>query len=90
MKYIYFVMVEDLLRPVFLLKRMGSIISNHLLEGDYNKMNTWDHLIKGEHMRKLNQNMDIYDETYYRDEFMDIKLKHPNYIEYLIENHKYD
>ena len=35
-----------LLRPVFLLKRMGSIISNPLLEGDYNKMNTWDHLIK--------------------------------------------
>lgn len=75
-----------LLRPVFLLKRMGSIISNPLLEGDYNKMNTWDHLIKGEHMYKLDQMMDVYDETYYRDEFMDIKLKHPNYIEYLTEN----
>ena len=75
-----------LLRPVFLLKRMGSLISNPLLEGDYDKMNTWDHLIKGEHMYRLNQTMDIYDETYHRDEFMDIKLKHPNYIEYLIEN----
>ena len=41
---------------------------------------------KGEHMYKLNETMDIYDETYYRDEFMDIKLKHPNYIEYLTEN----
>ena len=30
--------------------------------------------------------MDVYDETYYREEFMDIKLKHPNYIYYLIEN----
>jgi DNA-directed RNA polymerase II subunit RPB2 len=65
---------------------MGSLISNPLLEGDYDKMNTWDHLIKGEHMYRLNQTMDIYDETYYRDEFMDIKLKHPNYIDYLIEN----
>ena len=75
-----------LLRPVFLLRKMGSLITNPLLEGDYDKMNTWDHLIKGEHMYKLNQTMDIYDETYHRDEFMDIKLKHPNYIEYLIEN----
>jgi len=75
-----------LLRPVFLLKRMGSLISNPLLEGDYDKMNTWDHLIKGEHMYRLDSKMDVYDETYYRDEFLDIKLKHPNYIEYLIEN----
>ena len=75
-----------LLRPVFLLKRMGSLISNPLLEGDYDKMNTWDHLIKGEHMYRLDPKMDVYDETYYRDEFMDIKLKHPNYLEYLIEN----
>ena len=75
-----------LLRPVFLLKRMGSLISNPLLEGDYDKMNTWDHLIKGEHMYRLDSKMNIYDETYHRDEFMDIKLKHPNYIEYLIEN----
>jgi len=75
-----------LLRPVFLLKRMGSLISNPLLEGDYDKMNTWDHLIKGEHMYRLDSKMDVYDETYYRDEFMDIKLKYPNYLEYLIEN----
>ena len=75
-----------LLRPVFLLKRMGSLITNPLLEGDYDKMNTWDHLIKGEHMYRLDSKMDVYDETYYRDEFLDIKLKHPNYLEYLIEN----
>ena len=75
-----------LLRPVFLLKQMGSKISNPLLEGDFNKMDSWDHLITGEHMYQLNSKIDVYDETYYRDEFMDIKLKHKNYIEYLIQN----
>jgi len=75
-----------LLRPVFLLRKMGSKISNNLLEGDTGKMNTWGHLIKGEHMYKINENMDVYDESYHRDEYMDIKLKYPNYIDYLIEN----
>ena len=75
-----------LLRPVFLLKRMGAIISNRLIEGDNSKMNTWNHLIRGEHIYKLDEDMTIYDEKYYRDEFMDIKMKHPNYIEYLTEN----
>ena len=75
-----------LLRPVFLLRKMGSLLSNPLIEGDFSKMNTWNHLIRGEHMYKLNPDMSIYDEKYYREEFMDIKLKHPNYIEYLTEN----
>jgi DNA-directed RNA polymerase II subunit RPB2 len=75
-----------LLRPVFLLRKMGKLVSNNLLEGDYGKMNTWDHLIRGEHMYHLNPKMSIYDETYHREEFLDIKLKHPNYIEYLTEN----
>ena len=75
-----------LLRPIFLLRKMGSKISNNLLEGDVSKMNTWDHLIKGEHMYKLNSKMDVYDETYHRDEFIDIKLKNKNYIEYLTLN----
>mgnify|MGYP000436012172 FL=1 len=65
---------------------MGSKISNPLLEGDFNKMDSWDHLITGEHMYQLNSKIDVYDETYYRDEFMDIKLKYPNYLEYLTEN----
>ena len=46
-----------LLRPVFLLRKMGKLVSNNLLEGDYSKMNTWDHLIRGEHMYHLNQKM---------------------------------
>ena len=75
-----------LLRPSIFIETYGFSHFKSSLEGDYDKMNTWDHLIGGEHMYRLNQTMDIYDETYYRDEFMDIKLKHPNYIEYLIEN----
>lgn len=75
-----------LLRPIFLLRKMGSLLSNPLIEGDYSKMDSWNHLIRGEHMYKLNPEMSIYDETYYREEFMDIKLKYPNYIDYLIDN----
>ena len=75
-----------LLRPIFLLQKNGSMISNRLIEGDYSKMNTWNHLIHGEHIYKLDPEKSIYDDTYYREEFMDIKLKHKNYIDYLIQN----
>ena len=75
-----------LLRPVFVLKRMGSQISNQLIEGDFQKMNTWNHLIRGEHMYKIDPKMSVYDESYFRDEFMDIKLKYPDYISYLTDN----
>ena len=75
-----------LLRPVFVLKRMGSQISNQLIEGDFQKMNTWNHLIRGEHMYKIDPKMSVYDESYFRAEFMDIKLKYPDYISYLTDN----
>jgi len=75
-----------LLRPVFVLKKMGSLISNPLIEGDFQKMNTWNHLIRGEHMHKINPEMSVYDEGYYREEFMDIKMKYPDYISYLTDN----
>jgi len=75
-----------LLRPVFVLRRMGSLISNQLIEGDFQKMNTWNHLIRGEHMYKINSEMSVYDESYYREEFMDIKMKYPDYISYLTDN----
>ena len=75
-----------LLRPVFVLKKMGSLISNPLIEGDFQKMNTWNHLIRGEHMYKINPEMSVYDEGYYREEFMDIKMKYPDYISYLTDN----
>ena len=75
-----------LLRPIFLLQKRGSMISNALIEGDYSKMDNWNHLIHGEHIYKMDPEKSIYDDTYYRDEFMDIKLKYPNYIDYLIQN----
>jgi DNA-directed RNA polymerase II subunit RPB2 len=75
-----------LLRPVFVLRRMGSQISNQLIEGDFEKMNTWNHLIRGEHMYKIDPEISVYDESYHRSEFMDIKLKHPDYISYLTDN----
>tara|TARA_B110000285_G_scaffold57608_1_gene65826 strand:- start:164 stop:3862 length:3699 start_codon:yes stop_codon:yes gene_type:complete len=75
-----------LLRPVFVLRRMGSQISNQLIEGDFEKMNTWNHLIRGEHMYKIDPEISVYDESYHRSEFMDIKLKYPDYISYLTDN----
>ena len=75
-----------LLRPVFVLRKMGSQNTNSLIEGDFQKMNTWNHLIRGEHMYKINPDMSVYDEGYYRDEFIDIKLKYPDYISYLTDN----
>jgi DNA-directed RNA polymerase II subunit RPB2 len=75
-----------LLRPVFVLKKMGSIISNLLIEGDFQKMNTWNHLIRGEHMYKIDPEMSVYDESYHRSEFMDIKMRFPDYISYLTDN----
>jgi DNA-directed RNA polymerase II subunit RPB2 len=75
-----------LLRPVFVLKKMGSQISNQLIEGDFQKMNTWNHLIRGEHMYKIDPEMSVYDESYHRSEFMDIKMRFPDYISYLTDN----
>ena len=75
-----------LLRPIFVLKRMGSIISNELIEGDFNKMTHWNHLIRGEHMFQIDPEMSIYDEKYHRDEFMKIKDTKEDYISYLEDN----
>ena len=75
-----------LLRPVFVLQKRGEVLSNALIEGDYNKMSSWNHLIRGEHMYKLNPEMSVYDETYYRDIFYEIKEKHSDYIGYLSDN----
>ena len=37
-------------------------------------------------MYKLNSEMSVYDETYYRDEFYEIKEKHSDYSGYLSDN----
>ena len=75
-----------LLRPVLVLKKMGSKVSCPLIEGDFSKMSSWNHLIRGEHMYRLDPEMSIYDERYHRDEFMIIKDKHEDYLSYLEDN----
>ena len=56
-----------LLRPIFLLQKNGSMISNRLIEGDYSKMNTWNHLIHGEHIYKLDPNCEDCRLSCYKD-----------------------
>ena len=75
-----------LLRPVLVLKKMGSKVSCPLIEGDFSKMSSWNHLIRGEHMYKNDPEMSIYDERYHRDEFMVIKDKYEDYLSYLEDN----
>ena len=75
-----------LLRPIFVLKKMGSLYSNELIEGNFNKMTHWNHLIHGEHMYQLDSEISIYDERYHKNEFIKIKELHENYISYLEDN----
>ena len=37
-------------------------------------------------MYKIDPKMSVYDESYFRDEFMDIKMRYPDYISYLTDN----
>lgn len=75
-----------LLRPVFVLRKRGEVVSNRLIEGDYSKMSSWNHLIRGEHMYRINPEMSVYDDSYYRDIFYEIKEKHSDYMAYLSDN----
>ena len=74
-----------LLRPIFVLKKIGSLLTNELIEGDYQYATNWDHLIRG-YMYNINPELSIYDETYHKEIFMDIKRKHPDYIDFLRNN----
>ena len=75
-----------LLRPVFVLQKKGEVVSNPLIEGEYSKMSSWNHLIRGEHMYNIDPEMSVYDEKYYRDVFYEIKDKHDDYMTYLSDN----
>ena len=75
-----------LLRPVFVLKRMGSIYSNELIEGDNSYMTHWNHLVRGTHMYKIDKEMSVYDETYHSEELVKIKEKYEDYLSYLEDN----
>ena len=74
-----------LLRPVFVLKQIGSILTNELIEGDYSYAENWNRLIRG-YMYSENPELSIYDESYHRDKLIEIKRKHPDYIRFLTDN----
>jgi len=74
-----------LLRPIFVLKKIGSLLTNELIEGDYTYAKNWFSLIRG-CMNQINPDLSIYNENYHRDTFNEIKRKYPDYIQYLKEN----
>ena len=75
-----------LLRPILVLKKIGSLNTNELIEGNYEYASNWNKLIRGSHMYQKNPELSIYDESYFKDELDDIKLKNPDYIQYLEDN----
>ena len=75
-----------LLRPILVLKKIGSLNTNELIEGNYEYASNWNKLIRGSHMYQKNPELSIYDESYFKDELDDIKLKYPDYIQYLEDN----
>jgi DNA-directed RNA polymerase II subunit RPB2 len=75
-----------LLRPLFVLKKMGNKLSNELIEGDYSHASNWNKLIRGSHIYKQKGDLSIYDETYFKEELDLIKINNPDYIQYLEDN----
>jgi len=75
-----------LLRPVFVLRTMGSKRSNNLIEGDFSYMTHWNHLIRGNYMYTIDSEMSVYNELYHRKELNEIKEKYEDYILYLEDN----
>ena len=74
-----------LLRPIFVLKQIGSILTNELIEGDYSYAENWNRLIRG-YMYSEDPELSIYDETYHREKLMEIKRKYPDYMTFLRDN----
>ena len=75
-----------LLRPVFVLRTMGSKRSNNLIEGDFSYMTHWNHLIRGNYMYNIDSEISVYNELYHRKELNEIKEKYEDYISYLEDN----
>ena len=75
-----------LLRPLFVLKRKGDKISNELIEGDYSYASNWSKLIRGSYMFNKYPGQSIYDESYFREDLMNVKATHADYISFL-EDH---
>ena len=75
-----------LLRPLFVLKKRGDKVSNELIEGDYSYASNWPKLIRGSYMFKKYPNQSIYDERYFREDLLEVKKTHPDFISFL-EDH---
>ena len=75
-----------LLRPLLVLKKVGPGKTNELIDGNYDCASNWNKLIRGSHMYKKYPDLSIYDERYFKEELDDIKLKYPDYIQYLEDN----
>ena len=81
----FYVFTDDgrLLRPIFVLRRIGPVKTNELIEGNHNWATEWKRLIRGKHMYDKDPEFSIYDESYNRDELMKIKSLHKDYLTYL-------
>ena len=58
-----------IVRPIFVLK---DDLSNELINGEVEKMDNWSHLIHG-YMYTVNKNVSPQDDTYYKNELMELK-----------------
>ena len=83
----YFVFTDSgrLLRPLLRLKTIGPLRTNELIEGDYSTALNWSSLTRG-YMGTLIPDFSIYDERYFQEELSQIKIKHPDYLEFLEAN----
>jgi len=75
-----------LLRPLLVLKKVGPDKTNELIDGNYDYASNWNKLIRGSHIYEKYPEISIYDERYFKEELDDIKLKYPDYIQYLEDN----
>jgi len=69
-----------IIRPIFVLQDK----KNKLIDGDYSLIENWKKATHG-YMYELNNEVDIYDNTYHRDIYLDIMLREDT-IEFLIEH----
>tara|TARA_B100000900_G_scaffold416092_1_gene449021 strand:- start:413 stop:4141 length:3729 start_codon:yes stop_codon:yes gene_type:complete len=85
----FYVFTDDgrLLRPIFVLRKIGPLKTNELIEGNHNWATEWNRLIRGKHMYDKYPEFSIYDDTYHKQELQEIKELHEDYLLYL-EDHQ--
>ena len=70
-----------LLRPILVLRRSEKP-TNPLIEGEYTYITNWQRAIRG-HMYKIDSEISIYNETYFREELQKVKEMNPDFMQYL-------